>query len=138
MEKEIKFKNLKYHHYEVEGSIRYLAKMKTNDLQAVLDEDYLKKYSEERGVEIVSDTFYGTTQDKYGNIESIVCDNGTYRSDLFVDCTGFNSLLLGKTMSEEYISFSDTLINNKALVAKIPYTNKEEQLNNYTNCYLFL
>ena len=96
---------------------------------------FLKEYAEEKGVVVVNDNFYGTEQDKYGNIESIVCDNGTYRSDLFVDCTGFNSLLLGKTMSEEYISFSDTLINNKALVAKIPYTNKEEQLNNYTNCF---
>ena len=61
---------------------------------------FLKEYAEEKGVVVVNDNFYGTEQDKYGNIESIVCDNGTYRSDLFVDCTGFNSLLLGKTMSE--------------------------------------
>ena len=37
-------------------------------------------------------------------------------------------------MGEDYIPFSDTLINNKSLVAKIPYTDKEKQLKNYTNC----
>jgi len=101
---------------------------------ANLLQDYLKKYSEERGVEIVSDTFYGTTQDKYGNIESIVCDNGTYHADLFVDSTGFRSLLLGETLREKYISYSDTLINDKAIVAHIPYTDPEKQLKNHTNC----
>ena len=95
---------------------------------------YLKRYSEEKGVEIIEDKFYGTEQDKYGNIESIVCDNGTYRGDFFVDCSGFKSLLLGGVMGEDFIDFGDTLINNKALVAKIPYTDKEKQLKNYTNC----
>ena len=95
--------------------------------------EFLQRYSEDLGVEVVNDTFYGTEQDKYGNIESIVCDNGTYHADLFVDCSGFNSLLLGKTMSEEYIPYDKTLINNKALVAKIPYKNKNKQLKNYTN-----
>jgi len=95
---------------------------------------YLKEYSEKRGVEVINDTFYGVEQDKYGNVESIVCDNGTYEADLFVDCSGFKSLLLGGVMGEDYIPFSDTLINNKALVAKIPYTDKEKQLKNYTNC----
>jgi len=94
--------------------------------------EFLKKYSEKRGVEVIDDKYYGTEQDKHGNIESIVCDNGTYRADFFVDCSGFNSLLLGQ--KEEYISFGDTLINNKALVAKVPYTDKKEQLKNYTNC----
>ena len=39
--------------------------------------EFLQRYSEDLGVEVVNDTFYGTEQDKYGNIESIVCDNGT-------------------------------------------------------------
>jgi len=95
--------------------------------------EFLQRYSEDLGVEVVNDNFYGTEQDKYGNIESIVCDNGTYRADLFVDCSGFKSLLLGKMMRENYISYDNTLINNKALVAKVPYTDKDKQLKNYTN-----
>ena len=68
-----------------------------------------------------------------GSIKSLVCEDGIYEADLFVDCTGFRSLLLGETLKEPYISFGDTLINNRVLRAKIPYTNKEEQLKNYTD-----
>ena len=112
----------------------YLDKNAAYHFDSKLLGEFLKKYSKERGVEVIDDTFYGTEQDKYGNIESIVCDNGTYRADLFVDCSVFNSLLLGKTMSEEYIPFDKTLINNKSLAVKVPYKNKEKQLKNYTNC----
>jgi len=95
---------------------------------------YLKEYSEKKGVEVIEDTFLEANLNDDGSIESIICENNTYSADLFIDCTGFKSLLLGKVMKEEYISFGDTLINNKALTAKIPYTDKDKQLKNYTNC----
>ncbi len=112
----------------------YLIDNTAYHFDANLLQDYLRKYSEDLGVEVVNDTFYGTEQDKYGNIESIVCDDGTYRADLFVDCSGFKSLLLGKMMREDYISYSNTLINDKAITAHIPYTDPEKQLKNHTNC----
>ncbi len=96
--------------------------------------EYLKKYAEDLGVEFVDDTFVSAELNDNGFVKSLVCKDGVYESDLFVDCTGFKSLLLGETLKEEYISFSDTLINNKVLRAKIPYTDKEKQLKNYTNC----
>ena len=95
--------------------------------------EYLRKYSEKRGVEIVNDTFKSATLREDGYIKSLICENGTYEADLFIDCSGFRSLLLDGVMGEEYISFGDTLINNKALVTKVPYTDKEKQLKNYTN-----
>tara|TARA_R100000008_G_C3572515_1_gene163120 strand:- start:2 stop:1549 length:1548 start_codon:yes stop_codon:yes gene_type:complete len=94
----------------------------------------LKEYAENLGVEVVDDTFIEAKLNEDGSIKSLVCEEGTYEADLFVDCSGFESLLLGQTLNEEFISFSDTLINNKALVAKIPYTDKENQLKNYTDC----
>ena len=36
-------------------------------------------------------------------------------------------------MHVPYKSYSDTLINDKAITAKIPYTDKNRQLTNYTN-----
>ena len=96
--------------------------------------EYLRKYSEKRGVEVIDDTFLGANLKDDGSIESIVCENAIYEADLFVDCSGFKSLLLGEVMREEFISYDKTLINNKALVAKIPYTDKKNQLKNYTNC----
>ena len=94
---------------------------------------YLKEYSVKRGVEVIDDTFLEANLKDDGSIESIVCENGIYEADLFIDCSGFNSLLLGGVMDEEYIPYNNTLINNKALVAKVPYTNKDKQLKNYTN-----
>ena len=95
---------------------------------------YLKGYSEKKGVEVIEDTFLEANLNDDGYIESIICENNTYSADLFIDCSGFKSLLLGGVMEEEYISFGDTLINNKALTTKIPYTDKDKQLKNHTNC----
>jgi len=68
---------------------------------------------------------------KEDGIKSI---NGKYTADLYIDCTGFKSLLLDKTLQEPFESYSDMLPNNSAWATKISYDNKEEQLKSYTNC----
>ena len=71
--------------------------------------------------------------DKNG-IKSLELDNGkSIKGDLFIDCTGFKSLLLGKTMNEEFISYNDIIPNNKAWATHIDYTDKEKQLQGVTN-----
>lgn len=95
---------------------------------------FLKSYAEKKGVKFIDDTFLDASLDKSGYVKSINCENNTISADLFIDCSGFNSLLLGKTLNEEYISFEDTLLNHRVIRAKIPYYDKEEQLKNYTNC----
>jgi len=60
--------------------------------------------------------------------------NEKLTADLFVDCTGFNSLLLDKTIKEKFISYADMLPNNKAWAAQIPYKDKEQELEPFTNC----
>jgi len=67
-------------------------------------------------------------------IESLSLENGDkITGDLFIDCTGFKSLLLGKTLDEEFISYSHILPNNKAWATHIEYTDKEKQLVGITN-----
>jgi len=53
---------------------------------------------------------------------------------LFVDCTGFKSLLLGETLNEPYISFQHLIPNNGAWAAQVPYKDKEKEMESYTNC----
>lgn len=60
-------------------------------------------------------------------------DNKIY-GDLFIDCTGFSSLLLGKTMKEEFVSYENILPNNSAWTAHLKYKNKKKELVPYTNC----
>jgi len=60
--------------------------------------------------------------------------NKKYKADLFIDCTGFKSLLLEQTLNEPFINMDSTLPNNSTWATKIPYTNKKKQLVGYTNC----
>jgi len=87
----------------------------------------------ENGVEFVDDKYIRADKSDDGNIASIKCENGTHEADLFVDCTGFHSELLGKVMGVPYKSYANTLINHRAVAAKIPYTDKNQQLTSYTN-----
>ena len=83
-----------------------------------------------RGVKHIQEDIVDIHQDENG-IKSL---NGKYEADLFVDCTGFKSLLLGETFEEPFESLEDKLPNNSAWATKLPYTDKEEQLRAYTNC----
>lgn len=73
------------------------------------------------------------TEDGY--VENVVLENGEKVSaDLWIDCTGFKSLLLSETLEEEFLDFSKLLPNNKAWATRIPYKNKKEEICNYTDC----
>ena len=68
-------------------------------------------------------------------LKHLVLDNGQkLEADLFIDCTGFKSLLLTKTFGVPFISIDDYLPNNLAWATKIPYKDPETQIVNYTNC----
>ena len=60
--------------------------------------------------------------------------NNKYKADLFIDCTGFKSLLLEQTLKEPFIDMTSILPNNASWATRIPYTNKRKQLVGYTNC----
>ena len=83
-----------------------------------------------RGVKHIKEDVKTIEQDENG-IKSL---NKKHKADLFIDCTGFKSLLLGETLKEEFISFEDLLPNNKAWATKIPYKDKKKELESFTNC----
>ena len=68
------------------------------------------------------------------NEEGIVSLNNKHTADLFVDCTGFKSLLLGETLKEPFDNYNHLLPNNKAWATRVPYKDKEKELVPYTNC----
>lgn len=55
-------------------------------------------------------------------------------ADLFIDCSGFKSLLINEMMGIPFESLSDIIPNNYAWATKIPYKDKNKQIVNYTNC----
>jgi hypothetical protein len=83
-----------------------------------------------RGVKHIKEEIKSVEQDANG----ILSLNNKYKADLYIDCTGFKSLLIGETLKEEFISFSDLLPNNSAWATRIPYIDKKKELVSYTNC----
>jgi len=83
-----------------------------------------------KGLKHIKEEIKSIEQDENG-IKSL---NKKYKADLFIDCTGFKSLLLEKTLKEPFIDMSDQLPNNSAWHTRIPYKNKRKQLVSYTNC----
>tara|TARA_B100000963_G_C22625897_1_gene672329 strand:- start:392 stop:1903 length:1512 start_codon:yes stop_codon:yes gene_type:complete len=68
------------------------------------------------------------------NEDGIKSLNNKYTADLYIDCTGFKSLLLDKSLKEPFESYSDILPNDSAWATKIQYKNKIKELVSYTNC----
>ena len=70
-----------------------------------------------------------------GSIESIMTtEGGIISADMFIDCTGFKSLLLEQHMGVEFVSFNHQLFNDRALATQIPYTDRVNQMETYTDC----
>lgn len=92
------------------------------------------KYAKPRGVKhIQAEVKYVETGAK--GIESLHLDTDViHTSDLFIDCTGFKSLLLGHALNEPFQSYADMLPNNRAWATRIPYKDKEKELEPFTNC----
>jgi len=68
-------------------------------------------------------------------IDALIMDDGSeIAADLYVDCTGWRSLLIGGAMSEPFKSYRGILPNNKAWAARLPYTDKAAQLEPFTDC----
>ena len=70
-----------------------------------------------------------------GYLEGLKIDNGDIlEADLYIDCTGFKSLLLEQAMGVKFEPFSEHLPNNHAWVTHVPYVDKEVEIENVTNC----
>ena len=93
-----------------------------------------ENYCLPRGVKLISSTVIDIKTSEKG-IESLILSNGeNISSDLFIDCTGWKSLLLAGALGEEFISYSHMLPNNRAWATRIPYKDKDKELEPYTNC----
>ena len=86
---------------------------------------YLQKKALELGVEHIDCKIKDVERSQDG--ENITCliaeDNRRLSYDLYIDCSGFRSLLLGQQMGSEYISFAPTLFTDTAVIGVVPNQN---------------
>ena len=87
-----------------------------------------------KGVVYVSDEVKSISTDDNGIAELVLNSGSKITADLFVDCTGFKSLLLGEALGVPFNSYEKLLPNNRAWATRIDYTDKEKQLDSVTDC----
>ena len=69
-----------------------------------------------------------------GDIRSVTTDAaGEIAGDLFIDCTGTKSLLLGEHFNVPFRSQQDVLFNDTALAAQVPYAEADQPIQSCTH-----
>lgn len=97
--------------------------------------DLLKRHCKANlGVHHLVATVKSVTTDELGNIDRIEFENDVpdVQGDIFVDCSGFSSLLLGKTLEVPFKKTSDILFNDTALAVQVPYESDRSPIASHT------
>lgn len=87
------------------------------------------------GMEHLKANVTGYKKNEDGSIKCVETDSlGEIHADLFIDCTGFKSLLLEQAMGVPFESFSNHLHNDRAIATVIPYIDKDKEMECVTSC----
>jgi tryptophan halogenase len=95
---------------------------------------FLRKHCTEKlGVRHVLDHVVAINSGKDGDIASLQTkQHGALEGDLFVDCSGSQSLLLGQHFDVGFLSQKHILFNDTALAVQIPYANESTPIASQT------
>lgn len=95
---------------------------------------FLQKHCVEKlGVNYVSANVKAVNSCENGDIQSVATDTqGEIAGDLFIDCTGLSSLLLGKHYNTPFVSQKNFLFNDSALAVQIPYAEGADAIWSHT------
>lgn len=87
--------------------------------------EFLRRHCVEKlNVNHMVDDVVGIESEDTGDIKALVLKTGKkVEGDLFIDCTGFSSLLIGKHYQIPVIGKRDILFNDTALATPVPYAN---------------
>lgn len=94
--------------------------------------------------EFLKNKFCGSIRHIIANVEEVVYDDDkknikylktnkeTLTADLYIDCTGFKSLLIGEMT--DFFSFKPMLGNDRAVTCHVEYDDRDKQMHSVTNC----
>ncbi|SFB76165.1 tryptophan halogenase family protein [Massilia yuzhufengensis] len=96
---------------------------------------FLKKHClEQLGVHFVPDHVTGIASHDNGDIAALHTKaHGALAGDLFVDCSGMQSLLLGQHYGVPFLSQRGVLFNDSALAVQVPYANEHDPIASQTS-----
>jgi len=93
--------------------------------------EYLKSVAVQLGVELIDGDVTKANQAEDGSVKSLQLEDGReVMGDLFIDCSGFRSMLLSKTMGEKFASYDQSLFCDTAVVGS--WSNTDGTINPYT------
>jgi tryptophan halogenase len=102
-----------------------------NDLAYHLENEkfvsYLEAVAARYGVTVRDDTVVEVQQDERGITGLRLASGPVETADLFVDCSGFASVLLGQALREPFVSFKSSLYCDRAVVGGWPRTDEPIQ-----------
>ena len=86
--------------------------------------DFLKQKSMAMGVRHMVDTVTTVRQHENGDIAGVETEkNGFVEADFFIDCTGFASVLICRTLGVSFHSYKDFLFNDRAVAMPTPHAD---------------
>ncbi|WP_406036584.1 tryptophan 7-halogenase [Micromonospora sp. NBC_00898] len=83
---------------------------------------YLTELAEQRGIKHVEARLADVVLSGDEWVDHLTTTDGReLEFDFYVDCTGFRSMLLGKTLGTKFHSYADTLFTNSAVTGNMPH-----------------
>lgn len=102
---------------DYQGAANYAYHLDAGKFAALLSAHAVQRL----GVRHISDHVVDVERGGEGGIASVATrGNGHIAGDLFIDCSGHASLLIGGHLGVEWIDRSDILFNDRALAAQVP------------------
>lgn len=88
-------------------------------LDAVLYARFLRTYAENRGVLRIEGRVLDVMLDGAGRVDSLRLGDGrSIRGDFFIDCSGFEAVVIGKALKSGYVDWSHWLPCDRAVVVQ--------------------
>jgi tryptophan halogenase len=96
--------------------------------------DFLRDTATSRGVHHMTDDVVDVERRENGDVAAVKTASGKrIEADLFIDCSGFARLLIGKTLGVPYEEFGDYLLCDSAVAMQVPYdVYKRDNVRPYT------
>lgn len=102
---------------------------------AQLVAEFLRRFAvDKQGATHVADQMSEVVCDERGFITGLRTTGGRFlEGDLFVDCSGFRSLLINKAMGEPFITMNDHLLCDSAVATAVPHDDATHGVEPYTS-----
>lgn len=116
-------------HPEYRGEMSYAYHLDAAKFTAMLRDNAVENLGVQHVFADIQDVIFSES----GDITALVCQQQeNICADFFVDCSGFASFLLGQKMQVPFVSKSEQLFADSAVVMQVPYQNQDSPIACYT------